>query len=126
MAHDIDNWETGNSRLPKPRISKADRKKAAHIFEAYSNSLAEMVCEDIFDNFHSPDVRRRGEAKEMLVKMKDHIFQRKPPEVQSTNDHGFIEEDTANELLTFIRQKRLEDTRKDQVDENNDGATFCT
>lgn len=126
MSHDIDQWEAGRSNLPKPRLTKEDKRKAAGIFEAYSTSLAEMVCEDIFDNFHSHDRLKRGEAKEMLVKMKDHIFQRKAPEMPVTNDHGAIEEDTSNAILSYIKQQRIEDQGKDQVDENNDGATFCT
>lgn len=123
MGHDIDTW--GKKSTPIiPVVSKQARKVASAYFEAYSVPLAQMICEDIVDNFHSQDARRRGEAKEMLVKMKDKIFQTKPGEVATAQDHGAIDEDTSNALLNFINQKRLLDTTKGQIKENEDGATF--
>tara|TARA_R110002167_G_scaffold352273_2_gene565162 strand:+ start:2067 stop:2444 length:378 start_codon:yes stop_codon:yes gene_type:complete len=123
MGHDIETW--GEHQTPiMPVVNKQARKVASAYFEAYSVPLAQMICEDIVDNFHSHDARRRSEAKEMLVKMKDKIFQTKPGEVATAQIHGDIDEDTSNALNKFIEQKRLLDTTKGQVKENEDGATF--
>ena len=126
MVHDIDTWGQEHKEVRiVPQLTKGARKMASAYFEAYSVPLAQKICEDIYNNYDNEDVRRRGEAKEMLVKMKDKIFQNKPAEVATTNDHGSIDEDTTDKLQAFINQKRLMDTTKGQIEENKDGATFC-
>ena len=127
MGHDIDTWEKEELRdLPIiPQLTKSAKKMASAYFEAYSVPLAQKICEDIYNNYDNEDVRRRGEAKEMLVKMKDKIFQSKPVEVVATNDHGSIDGETSEALMNFLNQKRLMDTTKGQIQENEDGATFC-
>ena len=125
MGHDINDWQKAY-RPPAPTIHKADRNKAGAIFGANRSIFEELICEDIRENFNSPDPSRRRESKELLTKMKDQIFPKQAPLTPDTMNNGAIEEETVDRLTQFIESRRLIGSGKDQVDENNDGATFCT
>ena len=134
MAHDLDNWERGiegelTVQRPRPVLTSKDRKTPNKVFDKYASSIAEMVAEDIHENYHSPDPRKRAEAKEMLIKTKDHFFQKKAQELPSQVLSGDMEDDAVDGLTKLIQDKREAfkiESPKGLVDENNDGATFCT
>ena len=137
MAHDIEQWEDGiegeltvpRPRPPAPILTAKDRKTSNKVFDKYASSIAEMAAEGIHENFNSPDPRKRIEAKEMLVKLSPYFFQKKAAELPSQVLSGDMEDDAVDGLTKLIQDKREAfkiESPKGLVDENNDGATFCT
>ena len=70
------------------------------------------------------DIETWGEHHTPIMPVVNKQARTKPGEVATAQIHGDIDEDTSNALNKFIEQKRLLDTTKGQVKENEDGATF--